>query len=121
MGYKDRTVELKFDGSNDELENLGEGCFVRIKNPKLLPLSKLMPEDVETDATGVPVDKDAPLNAVYDRIASVILDWRVWDPDDDSDTPTVLPLPPTAEIVAKLPASISEAIAAQLKDAVPSL
>lgn len=120
MGYKDRTVELKFDGSTD-YDDLGEGCFVKIKNPKLLPLSKLIPEEVETDAAGAPVDKDAPLNAVYARMASVIIDWCVWDPDDESDNPALLELPATAETVAKLPASITEAIAEQLKDAVPSL
>ena len=64
-GYTERTVRLEFP-------ELGEGCFVRIRNPLLMPLVR--PEKDET---------------LYDygvrQVRRLIIEWNVWGYDDDSD------------------------------------
>lgn len=128
-GYKNPVITLRFD-------DLGDGCHVVIRNPKLMPGGQLRamasgrsdadrekfkaalaaaeagqepPDDVLTDA-----DEDR----IFGMIAGLVVGWRVWDPtapvdvDDDGNIiegdsePARLPLPATPETVKLLPQAI---------------
>lgn len=115
MGYKDRTVLLEFP----ELVDDGDECWVRIRNPKLMPPSMLMPDDVPTSPDGQPVDVKAAEQATYAMMAKMVQSWHVWDATDDSDEPPLLG-DPTPEAFAKLPVEIVMRITGEIADAVPS-
>lgn len=133
MAYTNRTIRLQFDGTQviDGLEktddnpdgtmhlpDLGDGIYVTVRNPMLMPPSKLVPKtDVPLDANGQPVDREAALMAGAEVMAGLVTDWRVFDPLDDADDPQPLPLPATPEAMAGLPTTISNAIGALLRKA----
>lgn len=99
-----------------DLSDLGDGCYVTIRNPKLLPLEKLTPVQVPMGPDGRPIDDAEAQRAVNEMLAGIIHDWRMYDANDMSDDPAPLPLPATAETVAKLPGTALK----QLMDAVTS-
>lgn len=113
-GYDNRFVTLKFPA-------LGEGVFVTIRNPRVMPASMLRPEDIAMDANGQPVYPEEAERATNVMVAKLVRDWHVYDATSDEDEQPVLDLPATPESVAKLPLSIYLAIAEEVgKAANPS-
>lgn len=132
-GYKNPVVTLRF-------EDLGEGCHVVMRNPKLLPggqlramaggrsdadREKLQAALAAAEAGQAPADdilSDEDQDQIFGMIAGLIVGWRVWDPtapvDVDEDGNYVagdaeasrLPLPATPKLVALLPQVILTAI-----------
>lgn len=82
MSYKDKTIRRDFD-------ELGDGIYVEIRNPLLLPEEKLQTRKVRTDRDGT-VDRDDAYRKTYELIAELIVDWHVldYDTEDVLDTPT---------------------------------
>lgn len=93
---------------------LDDGVFVVIRNPALMPLTALVPEEqVERDAQGRPKDL-ARLREVNARwLASFITEWHVPDPADESDEPALLG-EPSAATVGRCPGLITSWIVDQI-------
>lgn len=100
MGYANRLVRLDFPDLADE----GDEIWVQIRNPKTLPLDQLTSKVTATDLDGVDKADPKVMAAVYDLVASVIVDWHVYDGSRDDEP--LLELPATAEKVATLPTEI---------------
>lgn len=111
-GYRNRNLTLDFD-------ELGEGCQVVIRNPKIMSIDELRPTmDVPVDANGRPTDMLLATTASNEVLGRLVVSWVVWGVDDDSDDPAILPLPkddPTVidrlpmEIVIRLTQELGEA------------
>lgn len=110
MGYTDRTITLTFD-------ELGPDISVTIRNPLLLPVSKLTPRPIPLKDDGTPVNDDDAQTASYEVIAGIITTWNVFDPLADTD---VLLGAPSVETVAQLPVAILNALASELGKAAPT-
>jgi hypothetical protein len=125
-GYKNPIITLRF-------EELGEGCHVVIRNPRLMPSAQLAAmasnrtaaDREQFDQARAAIDAgqepdgeiltDDDENRIWKMIASLVVGWRVWDPAapvevdddgnliDDGSEPPRLPLPATPELVGKLP------------------
>lgn len=137
VGYLNRTVTLRFDGtatmplvrnedgSEKKLPNLGDGIFVTVRNPLLAPQSVLIPDtDVQVDDHGNVVDRQAAVDAGNEIVARLVTDWCVPDPDDLSDDAPSLPLPSTlatvrerVALMGRVPAVISNAVAELIAEA----
>ncbi len=102
MAYTNRTITLTY-------EDLGDDIYVTIHNPMLMPLSMLQPRtQVRIDPnTGEPVDPELAIDGAFEVAARLIVAWNVYDPFDDSENPTPLPMPATAEVLKKLPQVIT--------------
>lgn len=109
-GYANRTVRIPFP---EFTEDGDPEVFVAIRNPKTLPTHLLITRDVSDD--DVKRDRNAYLFASYALIASLIVDWNVYD--STSADPQRLELPADEHKVATLPRAISEAIAAKITEA----
>lgn len=110
MGYRDKFVTI-------DLDEYGEGCFVRLRNPKLRPVDDLVAKNVETGADGKPVDMEkAHLEA--DRVrAGLVAEWCVWDPDTDEPLP--LPTREDPSPLNRLPSGIFRKIDDEISKAFP--
>ncbi|MFB9925994.1 hypothetical protein ACFORO_12555 [Amycolatopsis halotolerans] len=114
-GYLNRFIDI-------DLSEFGEGCFVRMLNPKVVPQSMIEPTHrLEVDANGKPVDQDAAKIANDEILCRVIKDWKVYDATDfDSEEPPPLTLPVTPEQLAKVPLGIMMQIQKTFSDNMPS-
>lgn len=70
MAYGNKHITFKFD-------ELDEGLFVTIKNPRLYLKATDLPSP-EVDADGK-VDVASATQAAYSALASLIVDWKMWD------------------------------------------
>lgn len=101
MGYRDRTITFDFS-------ELGDGCFVRLHNPKLLKADQLeSPWPIKTGRDGQPVTEVDAANANRNgkRILVLLIeDWCVWDIDTDE----ALPVPDVEhlEVLDRIPVAI---------------
>lgn len=107
MGYRNRTIRKDFT-------DLGDDIWVSIRNPKLLPLDKLTPEDIPVGPTGEPRKEDM-ISATNTLISGVIASWNVPDPGDDRDDAPSMELSP--ESVGKLPVEILSWVQEQVTEA----
>lgn len=114
-GYADRLIRREFPDLTCDGDPV---IYVSFRNPRLVPPSILSPEDVPTDAHGQPLDPKQAERAMHASLAVLIKDWHVYDAADDSDDPPLLSLPATAELVAKLPVAIVNAVAREVGEAV---
>ncbi|WP_134667840.1 hypothetical protein [Amycolatopsis sp. CFH S0078] len=114
-GYLNRFIDI-------DLSEYGEGCYVRIHNPKIVPQSMLEPTTrVEVDADGKAVDRDIAAKGSDEVMCRLIKDWCVYDMSDlDVDEPPPLTLPATPEQIAKLPIGIKLQVSKAIADAMPS-
>ena len=109
MGYLNPVITKRFP-------ELGDDVWVTIRNPKTMTATELRSKkDIETDEQGKVVDSDETMGAGNEVIAKIIIGWRAYDgswvPEIDPETGEMkpgqeqprLPLPATAELVAKLP------------------
>lgn len=114
MGYKNRTIREDFD-------DLGDDCYIVIKNPKLLDMPSLTAKIDGVDEK----NKAAVENASLSVLGSLVVAWLVWDttwePADgetEDDRPE-LPAPVAdvgvpAYVMAKAPVEITNWIGEQM-------
>ena len=106
MGYRNRTIRMDFD-------DLGDGVYVTLRNPKLVPADRLAPRQVAMDANGMPANQNDMFMATYETVANLITDWCVYDAEDESEDPAPLGAP-SIENVAKMPSEMFERITNEL-------
>jgi hypothetical protein len=121
--YRNPVITCKFDHLVDD----GDTCNVVIRNPQTLPSSQFsaMTEGGDAESDG------GKMTRVHGMIAGMVIGWRVWDTTvpvkatetgeliHDAETePRLLPLPATAESVAKLPPEILKTLMSKVTDAV---
>lgn len=121
-GYRDRVIHIPFP----DLSEPEDPIYIIIRNPKRVDLESMIPKDgnVTLDANGMPVDSLKARRSTYEVIAELVVGWHVYDAtapgvDDQGnlvDQP-LLPLPATAELVAKLPMEILNVLADKVKAA----
>lgn len=107
MGYRNRTIRKDFD-------DLGDDIWVSIRNPKLLPLEALTPDDVPVGPNGEPA-KDDMIHVTNGLIAGVVASWNVPDPSDDRDDAPTMEV--SADSVGKAPVEILSWIQGQITEA----
>jgi hypothetical protein len=112
MGYRNPVITRRFD----ELVEEGDTCHVIIRNPQTMPGS----EFTAIMAGGETAGDEEKLKRIHAMIAGLVIGWRVWDASvpvkadqetgelihDEETAPRRLPLPATAESVARLPQAI---------------
>lgn len=119
MGYKDLILHL-------DLEEFGEGCFVDLRNPDLMPLEpghpvilpSAPPEDASDEVKGQwSHDYEAALiEGGRRRAKELVLAWKVWDLEGNE-----LPLPSEDPAVfEKVPGGIMAAIGRKLQERRPT-
>lgn len=87
-----------------------------LRNPMTVPFDRLQPREVARDASGNAIDQADAYRAMYEVYASLIVNWHVYDADEESDDQPVLPSPATAELFAKLPVEIQNKIADEVNN-----
>jgi hypothetical protein len=109
-GYANRTIMLPFPDLSED----GDNVHVVIKNPRTVPMAELMPSDLPLGPDGKPDERQIEA-AMYKVVAGLVKAWHVYDATSIEDDQPPLPLPATAESVAKLPMCITEQIAEEIK------
>ncbi len=109
-GYDNRFKRIDF-------ADMGADVYVVIRNPKTMPPSMIRPEGVTMDANGNPVNEEQAEKAMYQVLATLIRDWRVYDATSDAEDQPLLELPATAASVGRLPLGIINRIASELGEA----
>lgn len=112
-GYANRTIKLDFPGLSED----GDEVYVAIRNPRIVPPGELRGRDIALDGNGQPVDPGEAEQAMYETLAKLVVSWHVYDGTDLSDDQAPLPLPATAENVAKLPTDIINRVAEEIREA----
>lgn len=104
MGYRDKTIRI-------DAEDLAEGCYVVMRNPRLLTVEQL--------DTSSPAGEDlSPATAEQrgrDLIAGLVLEWQVWDVETDEE----LPVPGSGADLARVPIGLFRRLTKVLHDASP--
>jgi len=111
--YANRTIRLEFpDLSEDD-----DLIYVVIRNPKTVPASALMPDDVPDGPDGKP-ETAAAITASYGVMAGLIVDWHVYDGSIDDDDAPPLELPADVDKIRNLPLEITHRIATMVGEVV---
>ncbi len=127
-GYLNRFIHLDFPELAGVDEQNRAYVWVKIRNPRLIPSGELagMADKFRiTDDGAVEVGGDKAADAVFTQFAGLILAGNVWDctwlPEDlDSDDPgPLLPMPPSAADLRKMPMEIFNRIGDEVKKANP--
>lgn len=98
MSYSNRFIRIPFD-------ELGEGVYVEILNPRTAPPSMLLSEQ-------------AGVKAIYEIGAGLVRDWRVYDATSMADEQPLLGLPATPESFAKLPWEIISRVNKEIEEGI---
>jgi hypothetical protein len=107
-GYANRLITLTFP----ELTEPGDDTIhVVMRNPKTVPAQELMGESPDQAA-----DETAQFRAGLQVLARLVVGWHVYDATSTADDQPPLPLPATADLVAKLPMEIQNQMAARLQE-----
>ena len=127
-GYLNRFIHLEFPelaGTDDAGRAY---VWVKIRNPRLIPSGELagMADKFRVTGTGeLEVDGDKANDAVFNQFAGLIIAGNVWDatwvPEDfDTEDPgPLLPMPPSAADLRKMPVEIFNRIGDEVKKANP--
>ncbi|MEU0940100.1 hypothetical protein [Embleya sp. NPDC005971] len=115
-GYANRTIMLPFP----DLSEPGDDVFVVIKNPKTVPLGELTPKNAGAAVVDGQVDMEQAMPAMYAVVAGLVKAWHVYDATSPDDDQPALPLPATAESVAKLPHEITNKIVEMITGTIQS-
>ena len=120
MSYANRVITLNFPELSEDPTN--DPIRVTLRNPRLVPAPELRPRDLPDDAT-----EAEQMTASFETTARLIVGWRVYDAsapielDEDGNVvgeQPLLPMPATADLVAKLPLVILNRIGEEVKEAV---
>jgi hypothetical protein len=113
-GYLNRFVDL-------DLSEYGEGCYIRIHNPKVVPQSMLEPDKkIVVGADGKPVDSDAAQAGTQEVLARLVKDWQVYDATCFDDEQPLLSLPATPDLIRRLPFGVLAQLNKLVTDAIPN-
>ncbi|MFD0405621.1 hypothetical protein [Kitasatospora sp. NPDC127116] len=104
-GYANRVITLDFP---DLTEPDAEPIRVVMRNPKTVPSQELMPDAPDNATTS------EAFQAGLAILAKLVIGWHVYDATSLDDDQPPLPLPATAELVAKLPMEIQNRMAAEI-------
>lgn len=105
-GYANRHITLNFP----ELTEPGdEPIRVIMRNPKTVPTQELMAGAPDDSA-----DTEAAFQAGLEVLAKLVIGWHVYDATCTDDDQPPLPLPATADSIARLPLEIQNRMAAEL-------
>ncbi|WP_327066903.1 hypothetical protein [Kitasatospora sp. NBC_01302] len=108
-GYGNRTILLDFPEFSEE----GDRVHVIIRNPRLVPVQDLIPDEVPDGPDGKP-DQKAQLASGMAIIARLVVAWHVYDATSMAEDQPLLGLPASAELVAKLPMEIQNRISDEI-------
>lgn len=122
-GFRNRILTLQFPDLTDEGDPI---LHVVLRNPKTVPPTDLVPDDLPVGPDGTPLDQALAAQRSREIIARLIIGWRMYDASDfgyDPETglPTdqqPLPLPATPELVDRLPMDVIREINKAIKEAV---
>jgi hypothetical protein len=125
-GYANKLIKLSFDEYSEDPVN--DPIWIVIRNPKLVPPGELQ-TDVALTEDGQVADQDEAIRSMHKNLAKLIKGWRVYDAGQDvqldpvtgaevGEPPTLLPLPATPELVARLPMEFVTRIAREVQQAV---
>jgi hypothetical protein len=81
VGYRDQTITI-------DCSDLGDDCYITIRNPALMASEDLLPRTVPVDSDGRPKDPKKAMQAMREVLARLVIDWKVWDMDGNE-----LPIP----------------------------
>jgi hypothetical protein len=112
-GYVDRFITIRFDHLTGDAVN--DPVWVVIRNPRLVPPSVLTADPVALGPDGMPVDQKAAELATYAVLARLIKDWRVYDASVDGIS--LLPMPASPDLIARLPLEIINRLGAEVSRA----
>ena len=129
MPYSNQIITLDFPELTDD--PAGDPIRVVIRNPRLMASGELTIKDsgITAGPDGQPVvtDEDAAEKKGFERFAKLVVGWRVYDAtwpielDAEfnvvSSTAPLLPLPATADSIARLPLAILTRLGQELTDA----
>lgn len=130
-GYLNRFIDLGFPDLAGVDDNGRALCWVKIRNPRLSPAGDFAAAAAKVRIeNGQPVQTDLAASETFASFAKLIIAGHVWDaswtptvgPDgsiDDTEEPPLLPMPPSADDVAKMPMDILNAIGEELKRSAP--
>lgn len=119
-GYTDRTVTFWYSHLSDDPDN--DPLWITIRNPKLVPLHRLRPENITFGDDGRPAEETRAFHAVLATIARLVVDWRIYGTDielDEAGHPRpqeLLPLPATRDLVRNLPSIVLQPILAHIRE-----
>lgn len=132
-GYLNRFIDLPFPDLAGVDEQDRARCWVKIRNPRLIPGGDLTSafSRVRFDDAGRPLDSDAAADETFASLARLVIAGQVWDatwvPEldergnevDPQAEPPLLPMPPGPDDMARMPIEILNAIGEELKKASP--
>lgn len=120
-GYLNRFIDLPFPdlaGVDDAGRAL---CWVKIRNPRLIPGEDLMGMNagVRLDADGKPLPGEDVTASAFAAFARLIIAGQVWDAQSVEEEAPLLGMPPTPGEVGRMPMEILNAIGVELSKANP--
>jgi hypothetical protein len=121
-GYLNRFIDLPFpDLGGEDPETGAAVVWVRIRNPRLIPVDHLMAKTtrVKVGPDGQPVEVDLKAQETYERMSNLIVAGYVWDALSLDEEPPLLPMPPSPDDVSKMPITILNSIGEELIKANP--
>lgn len=93
-GYTNPYILLQFP-------ELGDDCSILMRNPQLMPPSKLTPDDVALGENGQPLDPQAANKSMFKVMAGLIVAWKVYEAFGDAG-PDIAPDADPVELMATL-------------------
>lgn len=132
MGYLNQVIHLDFPDFAGVGADERSLCWVKIRNPRLMPTSELAGSTtVPLGEDGMPTDTDAATEQTYAIARKLIIVGRLWDPTwlpafddagepiDDGTEPPLLKFPLSEVDVRKLPLEVFSRIGDEVKKATP--
>jgi hypothetical protein len=116
-GYLNRFIDLGFPDLGGVDENNRAIVWVKMRNPRLIAGDDLIGDSAKTvrldPETGKPIEVSAG-REMFGTFAKLILAGNVWDATSLDDDPPLLPMPPSAADVGKMPIEILNRLGEEL-------
>lgn len=123
MGYLNRVIDLQFPDLAGLQEDSDRAViWLKIRNPKLMTGNDVLTENVgnvQFGPDGEPIGGNVKKSEVLKSMARLVIAGFVWDATVDSDDPPLIPMPPTPEDAGRMPISVLNAIADEMKKTRP--
>jgi hypothetical protein len=108
--YANQFVTLDFPDLSEE----GDPIFIKIRNPKTVPVDKLKGATDPIDPETGEIIRSKAMDSGIEVIAGLIVDWHVYDGTTEDEDSEPMGLPATAELVRKLPMEIISRISDEI-------
>jgi hypothetical protein len=109
--YANQHLLLEFPDLSED----NDPIWVKIRNPKIVPMDQLVPAGNLAVGADGEVDMQEAKAAGYGVVAGLIMDWHVYDATSDEDDMPALPIPATADLVKLLPMEIQIRITEEIR------